>query len=226
MLGYRPDELQAMGTEVLRTLLHPDDVAQLATYHARIATAREGGIIEVQYRLRHANGEWRYVQSREMVFRRTATGAPKQILGIAQDITTHNRLRELLPEQTTQRPEVADNLRQFRESLDLSQTEFGRAFGGYSQRQISSYESGEADVPLALLLEIRAKGYPFEVLLGASSTEALNKTVGSLSASQQRRALAKQLADALARLLDRDFHATDTVLRSLGLPQRGLDKEQ
>jgi PAS domain S-box-containing protein len=220
VLGYTPDELQAMGPEVLRTLLHPDDVAQFAASHPHVATAQVGDLPEVQYRLRHANGEWRWLKSRERVFSHTATGTPTQLLGIAQDITTQKRLRELLHEQPTQRPEVADNLRRFRESLDLSQTEFGRAFGGYSQRQISSYESGESEVPLALLLDIRAKGYPFEVILGASSTAALTKTVGSLSASQQRHTLAKQLADALVRLLDRDSQATDTVLRSLGVPQR------
>jgi PAS domain S-box-containing protein len=225
VLGYTPDELQAMGPEVWRTLLHPDDVAQFAASHPRVATAQVGDLPEVQYRLRHANGEWRWLKSRERVFSHTATGTPTQLLGIAQDITTHKRMRELLAEQPTQRPEVADNLRRFRESLDLSQTEFGRAFGGYSQRQISSYESGESEVPLALLLDIRAKGYPFEVILGASSTAALTKTVGALSASQQRHTLARQLADALVRLLDRDSLATDTVLHSLGLSPKSLEKE-
>jgi transcriptional regulator with XRE-family HTH domain len=121
---------------------------------------------------------------------------------------------------------VADNLRRFRESLSLSQTEFGRAFGGYSQRQISSYESGEAEVPLALLLAIRARGYPFEVILGASSIDALDTVAGYLPTSQHRRALAKQLAEAVVRLLDHDAHAPEAILRSLGLPQRGIGGER
>ncbi|MEW6301628.1 MAG: PAS domain-containing protein, partial [Thermodesulfobacteriota bacterium] len=85
VLGYSPEELLASGTDVFRTLLHPDDVAQAAAKRARLVTAQAEDLIEVRYRLRHADGEWRWLKSREWVFRRTATGAPTQLLGIAQD---------------------------------------------------------------------------------------------------------------------------------------------
>ena len=39
----------------------------------------------------------------------------------------------------------------------LSQSQFGTQFGGYSQPQISAYESGDAVIPLGLLLAIREK---------------------------------------------------------------------
>jgi transcriptional regulator with XRE-family HTH domain len=61
---------------------------------------------------------------------------------------------------------IQANLKEFRKRLNLSQEAFGKVFGEYTRRQIHSYETGESEIPLALLLAIRDKGYPVEVILG------------------------------------------------------------
>lgn len=86
-LGYSPEQIQDMGAEVVSRLAHPDDLGLVEDYRSQLAAARNGEILEVEFRAQHASGEWRWMFSRETVFRRGADGAPLQILGIAQDIT-------------------------------------------------------------------------------------------------------------------------------------------
>ncbi|HEY9635476.1 MAG TPA: PAS domain S-box protein [Coleofasciculaceae cyanobacterium] len=87
ILGYRAEEVQQMGTTVLPTLMHPDDFAAASEHFKKFETAQEGEIFEFEYRMRHKNGEWRWLISRETLFTRTADGMPKQILGAAADIS-------------------------------------------------------------------------------------------------------------------------------------------
>ena len=224
VLGYPPEKVTGKSATVLRKLLHPEDVARVTTCLQRWATAADGDLVETEYRVKHASGEWRWLQGRETVFTRTAAGVPHQILGTAQDITARKRLEELLQERRLHRQEVVAHLRQFRDGLGLSQSEFGQTFGGYSQRQISSYESGAAEFPLDLLLAIRAKGYPLEAVLGVGSTAVIDQTVQYLSSSHAVQFLAQQLVEALGRLLDRDAQTTKQILQELGIPATTLTR--
>jgi diguanylate cyclase (GGDEF)-like protein/PAS domain S-box-containing protein len=94
-LGYSPEEFQGLGRGLLETLMHPDDLAQLPQLHARFAAARNGDVIETEYRMRHRNGEWRWLHSRDIIFSRL-DGAPHRVLGTAQDITDWKRAEERL----------------------------------------------------------------------------------------------------------------------------------
>jgi PAS domain S-box-containing protein len=87
ILGYTPEDIQAMGSSLLITLMHPDDFVKHIEGLQRIQTAIDGEIWELEYRMRHANGSWRWIHSRYTVFTRTDDGAVKQILGAAEDIS-------------------------------------------------------------------------------------------------------------------------------------------
>lgn len=87
ILGYTPEEIKNMGTTVLQTLIHPDDFALLSQSLKKNDAAKDGEILEFDYRMQHKNGEWRWLFSREVVFARTSDGKPTQILGAAADIT-------------------------------------------------------------------------------------------------------------------------------------------
>jgi len=95
LIGYSPEEIQAMAPTFPQNLIHPDDQSNCITAIKRFATAKEGEIIETEYRIQHKSGEWRWLYSREMVFTRTADGLPQQILGTAQDITEHKQAESI-----------------------------------------------------------------------------------------------------------------------------------
>ncbi len=94
--GYTPSEFQAMGSDLLNRILHPDDAAAIAAHHQRCRTAADGEVLEIEYRMRHADGSWRWLHSRDVVFTRGEDGLATQILGVAQDVTERRRAEEAL----------------------------------------------------------------------------------------------------------------------------------
>jgi PAS domain S-box-containing protein len=88
ILGYSPETVQAMGETLFPQLMHPEDLDKLSSRIERLATASDREIIETEYRIRRANGEWCWLYSRDTVFAKTPDGKPQQILGVATDITT------------------------------------------------------------------------------------------------------------------------------------------
>ncbi len=98
ILGYTPEEIQDMGAAFFQTVSHPDDWPKLLEYTQRFDTAKDGDIIETEYRMKHASGEWRWLHSRDTVFARTPEGKPQQVLGTAADITDRVRAEKALQE--------------------------------------------------------------------------------------------------------------------------------
>jgi PAS domain S-box-containing protein len=93
MLGYTDEELDN-SVKAWRALIHPDDLkAALAELDAHIAgrTAR----YEVEHRMRHKDGTWRWVQARAAVVRH-ANGKPERLVGLYTDITARKRVQQLL----------------------------------------------------------------------------------------------------------------------------------
>jgi PAS domain S-box-containing protein len=97
-LGHTPAEILAMPAEALADLVHPEDQAVVARHHAWLAGAPDGTPDEIEYRCRHKDGSWRWLQSREVVYRRDADGRVRQILGVAIDISARKAGERLLRE--------------------------------------------------------------------------------------------------------------------------------
>ncbi|NJS09514.1 MAG: response regulator [Microcoleus sp. CSU_2_2] len=98
MLGYTAQEIQDMGTEMIPTLLNPEDLPAFFEAVQKVERSKDGDVIESQYRMKHKNGEWRWIHSWDTVFLRQADGKPKQILGTANDITERKLAAEKLLE--------------------------------------------------------------------------------------------------------------------------------
>ena len=95
ILGYSSEEIQAMGENFVLDLMHPDDQkSALLKYYERVKGAQDHEVVETEYRMRHANGEWRWLYSRDVVFSRDVNGQVKQTIGTAQDITERKRLQQ------------------------------------------------------------------------------------------------------------------------------------
>jgi len=94
--GYSPAETQE-SQNLLSEIIHPDDFPAITVHHERLKKAEDDkSIFEVEYRIRHKNGEWRWVQSRDTVFTRDAAGQVTQILGILHDITESKKSQNAL----------------------------------------------------------------------------------------------------------------------------------
>lgn len=91
LLGYGPDEMRAMGENLLFAIYHPEDVKRLPAQIALVQAAKDGEIIPIEYRLRGADGQYRWVEDRCVVFARDPDGSVRQHLGTVHDITERKR---------------------------------------------------------------------------------------------------------------------------------------
>jgi len=226
VLGYTPEHFKDTGGPLFDAVLHPEDRTRFAARLTKLVHAPDERIIETEFRVRHANGEWRTLYCREQVCGRTGRGAIKQILGTAQDVTDRKRLASQLGSGVLDKRHIGARLRALRKQLDLTQAEFGQQFGGYNQRQIFSYETGEADIPITLLLAIHARGYPLEEVLGTRTKSITDTTIQYFSASYRARTVLRRLLDTAAALLGRDQETVEQTLADLGIPLKELTPEQ
>ena len=94
VLGYAPEQIAGMGGDPLFALMHPDDLGGVDDHVQRLKETPDASVVEAEFRLRHADGEWHWVWSRDSVFRRAADGRPRLGLGILQDVTELKRSEE------------------------------------------------------------------------------------------------------------------------------------
>jgi PAS domain S-box-containing protein len=99
MLGYRVGEIGHTQDD-WNALIHPDD--REANHAAYLRHERdEVPFYDHAYRIRAANGEWRWMHERGRIVERHADGRPRRMVGTQTDITERRRL-EAVGEQAAQ----------------------------------------------------------------------------------------------------------------------------
>ncbi|MEQ9484984.1 PAS domain S-box protein [Coleofasciculus sp. F4-SAH-05] len=98
LLGYTPEDVIQMEDDVLATLMHPDDLPGILHHFQHLETAQADQVFDLEYRIKHKNGEWRWLSSRETVFTWNQEGKPEQILGTATDISDRKQAEAALRE--------------------------------------------------------------------------------------------------------------------------------
>lgn len=119
LLGYTSDELQAMGDDYLAQVQHPDDIPRVLAHFEEFGTARDGEVRTFEHRLRDKAGRYRWLRNYESVFRRTETGQPWQLIGIALDIEQERLSEQALKKREAQLLEAQElaNMGSFEWSL-------------------------------------------------------------------------------------------------------------
>ncbi|MEG4812541.1 diguanylate cyclase [Microcoleus sp. F8-D3] len=121
LLGYTPQEILQMQTALYSSLVYSEDLPRLKAHQQKFPSTQDGHILELEYRLKHRSGQWRWFRCRDQVFARTADGCPKQIFGTAQDITEYKRAEETLQQQNERELLMATITQHIRQSLDLGE---------------------------------------------------------------------------------------------------------
>src|SRR6187551_385055 len=67
LLGYSPDEVAALGDQVLPATIHPDDLPGAAAHHAGMSNIADGEVREIEYRVKDGAGNWRWLHSWDTV---------------------------------------------------------------------------------------------------------------------------------------------------------------
>jgi PAS domain S-box-containing protein len=96
LLGYTPEQAEAIESsgQSLSMLVHADDIPRLFASMERVKHAQDGEVIGTEYRMRRADGCWRWFYSRDVVFLRDQSGTVLQMMGITQDVTDRKQAEE------------------------------------------------------------------------------------------------------------------------------------
>jgi PAS domain S-box-containing protein len=93
MLGLEPGPGRATMAD-WRARCHPDDLGTVAGVTEAALRAPEERLLVTEFRLRHRDGSWRYIQSRGRIVRRDGAGRPLLMSGTNSDVTEQRRLHE------------------------------------------------------------------------------------------------------------------------------------
>ncbi|KOY53076.1 chemotaxis protein CheB [Polaribacter dokdonensis] len=104
-LGYSSLEIQAMGSDMLNKIMYPEDLPRLINHFDNIKNSKEGEILEVEYRVKHKDGSYRWLLSLDTVFEKIKGTDFVKHIGVAVDITQ-------LKESQQKLKEVNENLEQ------------------------------------------------------------------------------------------------------------------
>lgn len=77
-----------------RTLVHPDDVRSMPEYRRRLKAIKPGEILSQEFRVRHADGNWHWFASRDVLLESHPDGSPHYIVGSANDVTQQRKAQE------------------------------------------------------------------------------------------------------------------------------------
>jgi PAS domain S-box-containing protein len=95
LLGYEPEQLLAF-TNFILDLCHPDDRTALSEDLAKFMNMADGEPLESEFRIRHADGSYHWLRSRDVVFSRDRRGRPRTVIGVAVDVTVRREVEQSL----------------------------------------------------------------------------------------------------------------------------------
>ncbi|HYO21593.1 MAG TPA: PAS domain-containing protein, partial [Flavisolibacter sp.] len=99
--GKSLDELVSMGIEGRLQLIHRDDRPNLLHFNEKIAMAKDGDVLTLEYRIFSKEEQARWIRNRSKVFQRDAAGKVTHILSILQDVSEEKAAERLLKSLNT-----------------------------------------------------------------------------------------------------------------------------
>jgi len=108
LLGFGAEEIKQMGSVFFSKYIHPDDLKRLASLYQRFMRAKDNDVLDYEYRVMNSRGEWRWMHSYDVVFKRGSDGLAVQLLGTAQDVTDRKKLEDELKKYSGHLEELVD----------------------------------------------------------------------------------------------------------------------
>ncbi|MBI1247277.1 PAS domain S-box protein [bacterium] len=95
-LGYTRDYVENLGARFYVEIVHPEDIPRLQVAQKDWKAGDKPIVRRDNFRIRHANGEWLWMEFDRVVFQYDKEGNPTHILGVATNITDRVRAEQQL----------------------------------------------------------------------------------------------------------------------------------
>lgn len=113
ILGYEIDSVEDLGKNLFSTIHHPDDLSKLSERIKYLKSIADQEVVESEYRLRNAEGDYVWFFGKEIIFKRNSDGSVKSVLGIALDITELKNIEFKLIEKNDELIRINGDLDRF-----------------------------------------------------------------------------------------------------------------
>lgn len=110
LMGYSVAEVLSRTIGDTVDLIHPDDQLSVYTALANLPDQTATPIHEFEYRMKHKEGNWRWLRTRMGVFIRDSNGVPTQFINISSDITSRKQAEDEVRESRNLLRSVLDTI--------------------------------------------------------------------------------------------------------------------
>lgn len=145
VLGYEFDDVRNWTDEFLANTVHQDDLAPALQALHNTLQIHDDETQELTARVRHADGSWRWLNFRTVIFRRGSDQSVRMVLGAADDITDRKAAEEQARQQHEQLVHVSrlTMLGELATGISHELNQPLMAVANYSQAALRRVRSGE-----------------------------------------------------------------------------------
>ena len=111
LAGYTSEEVKSFSKERLEQLIHPEDLAALEKQAEEFRKLAKGEVTELDVRIRHKDGRWRWIRTKSKIFKYDEQGAPLQVLRIFEDVTEAIEAKHTIQQQHEELATTIEELR-------------------------------------------------------------------------------------------------------------------
>jgi len=95
-LGYNNKQIEEFDDGVFQKILHDDDKENLKVFISTLSNSAEDITLELEYRLKDAEGNWQWFLDKSSIFKRSPEGKPIELIGTSLNITARKKAEEEL----------------------------------------------------------------------------------------------------------------------------------
>ena len=222
VLGYTPEEILQLGSQVTAMFLHPEDGISKDENHVRYNLA-DGTTVIHQYegRIKDKDGHWKWLLTREIVFERDERGAPVQVIGSALDITMRKEMEQALVQKTIQLQQSNANLEEFAHIASHDLQEPLRKISTFGDRLLNGYQDALGEDGTMYLQKMINSSHRMQQLIN----DILSVSVVSNNKNFERCSLQSVVNDVL-QTMDMKIEKTKAIINVDPLPEANIIPSQ
>ena len=117
LTGYTSEDAKSFEKDSFLQQVHPEDLSIVYDREKAYENLRKGELYEVTIRLKHKNGNWRWLRTKSKVFKYDEKGKPLQILGVTEDVTEAIEAQQTIQQQNEELAAALEELQTAEEQL-------------------------------------------------------------------------------------------------------------
>jgi len=197
VLGYLPDEIVEEGNGITDLLYHPDDIHLLpARNQSQKNFQQVDSMIQYECRMKHKDGDYRWLLVREIVFKADDIGRITQIIGAALDITRRKEMEKTILQNAHQLEQSNASLEEFAYVASHDLKEPLRKISTFGDRLVASQIDRLSDEGKIYLRKIVDASQRMQNMI----SDLLSISMISGNKSFEKQSLQKVLEDTLQTL--------------------------